>query len=62
MYHNIKQQHLQYTLELFNKIMNEEYDEKIQARAQQYREIPEDAGGLLRAFIRKEYELNRYKQ
>lgn len=41
---------------------NEEYDEKIQARAQQYREIPEDAGGLLRAFIRKEYELRRYNK
>lgn len=39
---------------------NQEYDEKIQAMAQQYREIPEDIGGLLRAFIRKEYELQRY--
>ena len=41
---------------------DEKYDEKIQARAQQYREIPEDAGGLLRAFIRKEYELRRYNK
>ena len=39
---------------------DEEYDEEIQARAQQYREIPEDPGGLLRAFIRREYERNRY--
>ena len=38
----------------------QEYDEEMQARAQQYREIPEDVGGLLRAFIRKEYELKRY--
>ncbi|MBE6444936.1 MAG: VWA domain-containing protein [Alphaproteobacteria bacterium] len=39
---------------------DKEYDEEIQARAQQYREIPEDPGGLLRAFIRREYERNRY--
>ena len=39
---------------------DEEYDEKIQARAQQYREIPEDPGGLLKAFIYKEYARNRY--
>lgn len=39
---------------------DEKYDEQIQARAQQYREIPEDPGGLLRAFIYKEYQRNRY--
>lgn len=39
----------------------EEYDEKIQARTQQLREIPEDAGGLLRAFIVQEYRRNRYR-
>ena len=39
---------------------DEEYDEKVQARAQQYREIPEDPGGLLKAFIYKEYARNRY--
>lgn len=39
---------------------DETYDEKIQARAQQYREIPEDPGGLLKAFIYKEYARNRY--
>ena len=38
----------------------EKYDEKIQARTQQLREIPEDAGGLLRAFIAEEYRRNRY--
>ncbi len=36
------------------------YDEKTQAREQQYRNIPEDSGGLLKAFIRKEYRRNRY--
>lgn len=39
---------------------DEEYDEKVQARAQQLREIPEDPGGLLRAFIAQEYRRNRY--
>lgn len=39
----------------------EKYDEEVQAKAQQYREIPEDPGGLLRAFIAKEYQLNRYQ-
>lgn len=38
------------------------YDEEVQARAQQYRDIPEDTGGLLRAFIHKEYRKNRYKE
>ncbi len=38
------------------------YDEKVQARAQQYREIPEDPGGLLRAFIYQEYQRNRYNE
>lgn len=37
------------------------YDEQIQAREQQFRDIPEDNGGLLRAFIKKEYMKNRYK-
>lgn len=37
------------------------YDEEVQAREQQYRDIPEDTGGLLRAFIKKEYMKNRYK-
>lgn len=38
------------------------YDEEIQAKAQQYREIPEDTGGLLKAFILKEYRRNRYQE
>lgn len=41
---------------------DEKYDEEIQARAQQYREIPEDPGGLLKAFIYKEYHRNRYNE
>ncbi|MGN0913754.1 MAG: tetratricopeptide repeat protein [Alphaproteobacteria bacterium] len=40
---------------------NEKYDEEMQADIQQYREIPEDAGGLIRAFIKKEYMRNRYQ-
>ncbi len=40
---------------------NEKYDEEMQADIQQYREIPEDAGGLIRAFIKKEYMRNRYR-
>ncbi len=39
----------------------EGYSEAAQAREQQFRDIPEDAGGLLRAFILKEYQKNRYK-
>ena len=38
------------------------YDEEVQAREQQYREIPEDPGGLLRAFIYQEYQKNRYNR
>lgn len=38
----------------------EDYNEETQARAQKFRDIPEDAGGLLKAFIYKEYQLNRY--
>ena len=39
---------------------NENYSETAQAREQVYRQIPEDKGGLLRAFIRREYLKNRY--
>ena len=39
----------------------QKYDEQVQARELQYREIPEDPGGLLRAFIAKEHAKNRYK-
>ena len=38
----------------------EKYDEMRQARVQQLRQIPENPGGLLKAFIAKEYRLNRY--
>ncbi len=40
--------------------VQEKYDEMRQARVQQLRQIPEDPGGLLKAFIAKEYRLNRY--
>ena len=40
----------------------EQYDEKMQAKIQQYREIPEDPGGLLKAFIYQEYRQNRYNE
>ena len=35
--------------------------EKIRARVQKFRDIPEDNGGLLRALIAKEYSKNRYR-
>ena len=38
----------------------EQFDEKAQARALQYRDIPENPGGLLKAFINKEYMKKRY--
>lgn len=38
----------------------QKYDEETQALEQQYREIPEEPGGLLRAYIYKEYLKNRY--
>ena len=38
-----------------------EENEKIRARLQKLREIPEDKGGLLKAFIEKEYKMNRYQ-
>ena len=37
-----------------------EDQEKIRARLQKFREIPEDKGGLLRAFIKREYDKKRY--
>ncbi|MBQ8481050.1 MAG: VWA domain-containing protein [Alphaproteobacteria bacterium] len=36
--------------------------EKIKARLQKFRDVPEDKGGLLRALIKKEYQLNRYNE
>ncbi len=40
---------------------NEKYDEEALAMQRRYREIPEDVGGLLREFIKKEYMKDRYK-
>ena len=37
-----------------------EEQEKIRARMQKFRQIPEDKGGLLRAMIYKEYAKKRY--
>jgi len=37
-----------------------EYNEEALALQRRYREIPEDVGGLLREFIRKEYRKDRY--
>lgn len=39
---------------------NEKYDEEALAMQRRYREIPEDVGGLLREFIKKEYLKDRY--
>ena len=39
---------------------DEKYDEEVQAKIQKFREVPEDKGGLMRAFIQKEYLKNRY--
>lgn len=38
-----------------------EEKEQMRARTQRFREIPEDKGGLVRAFIYKEYKKQRYK-
>ena len=37
-----------------------EEQERIRARMQKFRQIPEDKGGLLRAMIYKEYAKKRY--
>lgn len=39
---------------------DEKYDEEALALQRRYREIPEDIGGLLREFIKKEYLKDRY--
>ena len=57
---NEKQQN--YGAALQNKEDEPKYDEEAQARAQQYREIPEDVGGLLKAFIYKEYQKRKAEQ
>ncbi len=53
-----KQQNSEGTLQ--NNNGDNKYNEEVQAREMQYREIPEDPGGLLRIFIAKEYVKNRY--
>ncbi len=40
---------------------DEKYDEEALAMQRRYREIPEDVGGLLREFIKKEYLKDRYR-
>lgn len=40
---------------------DEKYSEEMQAKAARYRDIPEDPGGLLKAFIYEEYRQNRYQ-
>lgn len=40
---------------------DDKYDEEALAMQRRYREIPEDTGGLLREFIKKEYMKDRYK-
>ncbi|MDR1694687.1 MAG: VWA domain-containing protein [Lactobacillaceae bacterium] len=40
----------------------DDWDEEMQAREQQYREIPENPGGLLKYLIRKEYMRKRYEK
>ena len=41
--------------------LNGDFNEEDLAVQRQYREIPEDVGGLLREFIKKEYAKDRYK-
>lgn len=40
---------------------DEEYDEEALIMQRRYRDIPEDVGGLLREFIKKEYMKDRYR-
>ena len=40
---------------------NDKYDEEAVIMQRQYRDIPEDTGGLLREFIKKEYSKGRYR-
>ena len=40
---------------------SEKYDEKALIMQRRYRDIPEDTGGLLREFIKKEYSKGRYQ-
>ena len=38
----------------------EDFDEEAMIMQRRYREIPDDTGGLLREFIKKEYLKDRY--
>jgi Ca-activated chloride channel family protein len=49
------------TLDIQNGDKAADDKDKIRARLQRFRDIPEDKGGLLRALIAKEYSKNRYK-
>lgn len=49
------------TVDIQNGDKDADDKEKIRARLQKFRDIPEDRGGLLRALIAKEYSKNRYK-
>ncbi len=40
---------------------NDKYDEEAVIMQRQYRDIPDDTGGLLREFIKKEYSKGRYR-
>ena len=39
-----------------------EVQEKMRAKLQKFRQIPDDKGGLLRALIQKEYAKRRYEK
>ena len=39
---------------------DEDFDEEALIMQRKYREIPDDVGGLLREFIKKEYLKDRY--
>lgn len=59
-----EQQNKEQTVSLINAQEgrhDDEYDGEAALMRRQYREIPEDTGGLLREFIRKEYRKDRYK-
>jgi len=58
---NDKQNEEQKSQALPAKIQEQDnYDETVQAKVQKFREIKDDPGGLLKAFIKKEYLKNRY--
>ncbi len=52
----------QQTQNLSSGDTNDDESREMQVRKQKFREIKEDKGGLLRAFIKKEYNRRRYKE